>query len=199
MKKIELFNNNALHEKVNEYFTIVANDCNNIKDVRFLILRFCIACEKVIDDVLHKFKKNNGDEVELILENQFLKFKIGNQKCLINFNLDNMSFAQKISLMQSICDYKETEAKYLDFLNFLREARNTVGHQLITINDAILFLDNNKDKFILDFVRQDIKPLFINQLEVRNYHEILKGLLPIISIELNELQRKIVNQTSIEK
>jgi hypothetical protein len=196
MIKLEKFNKDALHSKVNEYFTIVVNDCNNIKDIRFLILRFCIACEKVIDDVLFQFIQKNDLEIDEVLQIQLVKYKIGNQNCLIKLNTEYMSFAQKVATMKAICDFKNVDVKYLDFLDFLRDARNIVGHQLIEEKDIISYLNANKDRFIFSFVREDMKPLFLSQFQDNNYHEILKGLLPLISIELNELQRKVVNFSS---
>ena len=193
MTRLEPFNKDALHSKVNEYFTIVVDDCNNIKDIRFLILRFCIACEKVIDDFLFQYTQKNYSEIKDIKNIQLTKYRIGNQNCLIKLKVKDMNFAQKIAIMQSICDYKTGDVKYFDFLNFLRDVRNIVSHQLVKEIDIQQYLNENKEKFVYNFVQETMKPLFASNISKNNYHEVLKGLLPIISIEINELQNQIIN------
>jgi len=193
MPIIESFNKDALSSsKVNQYFTIVIDDVNNITDIRFLILRFCIACEKVIDDIIAKFESKDKSEIDDVINIQFNKFKLHKQKDKLNLtNLRN--FASKISIMKSICDYKSQDDKYLQFLDFLRDVRNIVGHQLITIQDVQSYLIKNKDKSIYTFIKDEAKPLLNKFLLENNFHEILKFLLPLISIELNELQTRIIN------
>lgn len=194
MIKLEKFDKNALHSEVDQYFTIVINDCNNIKDIRFLVLRFCIACEKVIDDFLFQYIQKNSSEIEDVRNIQITKYKIGNQECLIKLKIKDLNFSQKIAIMQSICDYKNADAKYLDFLNFLRDVRNIVSHQLVEEIDIQKYLGENQEKFVYGFVQEEMKQFFAQNIEKNNYHEVLKGLLPIINIEINELQNKIINK-----
>ena len=191
--KIERFNKDAISKKVDDYFEIVVNDCNEIKDIRFLILRFCIACEKVIDDFLSIFEEKNCLEIEDIRNLQLTKFKVGDQKCLVKINDIKNSFAIKVSIMKSICDYKNQNMKFLEFLDFLRDVRNIVGHQLITINEIHSYLIKEKNKFVYSFVEDKAKLMLDQWINTNNFHEVLKFLLPIISIEINKLQVKALN------
>lgn len=193
MIKLESFNKDALHSNLNKYFKIVEDDCNNIKDIRFLVLRFCIGCEKVIDDFLSQYIQKNNSEIEDIKNIQLTKYKIGDQNCLVKLKIKDMDFARKIAIMQSICDYKNVDVKYFDFLTFLRGVRNIVSHQLVEEIDIQQYLNKNKEKFVYCFVQETMKPLFASNISKNNYHEVLKGLLPIISIEINELQNQIIN------
>lgn len=193
MDKIERFMQDALSQKVNEYFQIVVDDCNNITDIRFLILRFCIACEKVIDDFLSKFNVKNNSEIDDVLNLQLSKYPLNNHTQKLNLTNINNSFAAKVALMKSICDYKQEDIKFLEFLEFLRNVRNIVGHQLITIDELFTYLLREKNKFVYSFVEDKAKPLLDKWLDVNNFHEILKFLLPIISIEINELQVRTLN------
>ena len=193
MDKVERFDKDALSKRVNDYFQIVVNDCNEIKDIRFLILRFCIACEKVIDDFLSKYNDKNSSEADGVLDLQLSLFKLKRQSSKLKLNNLNNSFVAKVALMKSICQFKNEDNKFLEFLDFLRNARNIVGHQLITLDEVYSYLIQEKGKFVYSFVEEKAKPMLDKWLSMNNFHEILKFLLPVISIEINELQVRILN------
>ena len=69
-------------------------------------------------------------------------------------------FASKMTIIKSICSFKNQEDKYLQSFDFLRDVRHIVSRQLITIQDVQYYLTKNKDKIGYTFIKNEVFETF---------------------------------------
>ena len=89
--------------------------------------------------------------------------------------------------------YYHLRARFYDTGEALRNVRNIVAHQLITIDELYPYLIKEKEKFVYSFVEEEYKPVLDNWIKQNNFQNVLNFLLPVISIEINKLQVSILN------